>query len=167
MRDALRKKRPVACRINDVGDYFSTTYIGKWIEIVRDRDCRDIRFFGYTRSWAAPKKKKLWPALRELAAEPNMVLFLSIDRSMSKVVPEGASDLPWAWVAVDDNDLPDRPVDLVFRNLRHKLLPLADPTHFGAMVCRSEDGVTETTCRECGFCWQWKKQIRPAEQPGF
>jgi hypothetical protein len=152
--EALRNKRPVAFRINDVGDFYSISYIRKWIEIVRAR--RDIRFFAYTRSWVCTR---LWPALRELAAEPNMVLFLSCDHSMAdQRVPQGAADLPWAWLAVDDDDLPDRPVDLVFRNLRRTLCPLKDPNHFGvgAMVCRSEDGQTETTCRKCGFCWRWK-----------
>ena len=155
---AIRNKHPVAFRINDIGDYFSEDYVRKWIEIVENR--RDIRFFGYTRSWWVRRRgRPLWPALRQLAAQPNMVLFLSIDRSMTtKMVPRDAADLPWAWVAVDDNDLPDRPVDLVFRNFRRKLLPLANPNHFGGPVCRNEDGITETTCRECGICWRWKEQ---------
>lgn len=154
MLAALQRKPPAVFRINDVGDFFSVLYANKWAEIARAQ--RHVRFFGYTRCWV---RKTIWPALRELAAEPNAVLFLSIDHSMTKrVLPEGASDLPWAWLAVDDDDLPDRPVDLVFRNFRRKLRPLARLNHFGAPVCPAEDGVTKTTCRECGLCWRWKEQ---------
>jgi hypothetical protein len=86
-----------------------------------------------------------------------VVLFLSVDRSMIELpVPEGASDLPWAYLAIDDNDVPARPVDIVFRFDWRKLPALDNPNHFGSKVCPYEDGRTKTTCSRCKFCPYWK-----------
>jgi hypothetical protein len=150
-----RQDRLLAFRIHDLGDFYSVDYIEAWIRIVRT--CRAISFFAYTRSWVCPD---LWPKLRELAAEPNMVLFLSLDRSMMEIpIPPGGNDLPWAYLAVDDSDIPSRPVDVVFRYDWRKLPPLDDPNHFGSKVCPHEDGRTKTTCSRCKFCWRWAKAV--------
>ena len=116
----------------------------------------NVRFFAYTRSWVCAD---LWPALRELAAEPNMVLFLSCDHSMAdNVMPPWAADLPWAWLAVNGQ----RPAGPSRRPCLPKPSPNAAPPRGSKLlhtpVCSAEDGKTETTCRECRFCWQWKQR---------
>lgn len=155
---SLEGKHPLAFRIHDVGDFYSAKYIQKWRKIVRAR--RDIMFFAYTRVWVLPE---LVAALQQLAAEPNITLFLSLDHSMpcDRIPPELAH-LPRAWLAVNDDDIPPSHlrINVVFRNLREELTRLEDLNHFGAMVCPAETKRgPKITCDICGFCpRRWKKE---------
>lgn len=155
MLGSLANERPVAFRVHDVGDFYSANYARKWLKIIRAR--RDIFFFGYTRAWVSAE---LVPELRRLAVEPNMTLFLSLDRSMPyDRIPGTLADLPRAWLATTDEDIPQTSlrVAVVFRNLRNKILPLKNPGHFGATVCLAETGQAKVTCRQCEYCWRrWK-----------
>ena len=154
---ALEGLHPVACRIHNVGDFYSVNYVRKWLKIVRARP--DVMFFAYTRAWTSPE---LVAALRQFAALPNMTLFLSLDRSMPyDQIPSELAHLPRAWLAVNDDDIPPSHlhVNLVFRNLREELTRLEDLNHFGAMVCPAETGRGKTTCDKCKFCWlRWKQR---------
>jgi hypothetical protein len=63
-----------AFRLHVVGDFYSESYILKWIEIANHFP--DIHFFGSTRSWRVPK---LVPAIEEFREQENVYLRASVD----------------------------------------------------------------------------------------
>ncbi len=69
-------------RFHPSGDFYTERYIRAWIQICTSLS--EWRFFGYTRSWAIPS---LRTALEELAALPNVALYVSIDPSMTGTPP--------------------------------------------------------------------------------
>ncbi|MEI8372582.1 MAG: hypothetical protein WCJ35_07085 [Planctomycetota bacterium] len=148
-----RRRTAKAVRLPGIGDMYSTKFVGKVRSIVQANP--KMRFWFYTRSWAVPK---LWEELKKLKAEPNLTMWLSWDRKMAEHHgPPPDSDLPWCWLATDDDDLPVEPVDLVWRNDAESSgkQKLAEKhTLGGCLVCPHEDGVTETTCVRCGICWR-------------
>ena len=153
--EAIKKSAPRAFRLNDVGDFYSPEYIAKCRAIVRALP--HVACWAYTRSWRCPES---WPALRQLASEPNMTLWLSLDRSMGQFsIPADANDLPIAWLAVDNDDKPPVAVNLIFRFDWKRLPPLNDPQHFGARICPHETGSnTKTSCIQCRYCIDWKRR---------
>jgi hypothetical protein len=70
-------ERPTAVRIHSSGDFYSQSYILFWIDVIRQ--CQDVQFWAYTRSWTIPD---LLPHLELLRAEPNFELFASWDNTM-------------------------------------------------------------------------------------
>lgn len=62
-----------AVRIHAAGDFYSSDYIRKWIDIIRANP--SVKFWSYTRSWRTPLRLPL----KKLAALPNLQLFASID----------------------------------------------------------------------------------------
>jgi hypothetical protein len=64
-------------RFHPSGDFYSEKYVRDWIEIVQKLP--DWQFYGYTRSWAV---ESLEPSLLELAGQPNVCLYASMDRTM-------------------------------------------------------------------------------------
>lgn len=46
MNDEIRKKKPDYVRVHDSGDYYSRTYLSKWIAIAKQNP--DVRFYSYT-----------------------------------------------------------------------------------------------------------------------
>ena len=70
----LSKRQPEAFRVHVSGDFFSSSYIDAWSEIVAMFPA--TKFYAYTRSWRVPR---LRAALSRLQAMPNMVLFASCD----------------------------------------------------------------------------------------
>ncbi len=46
MNAEIKKKRPDYVRVHDSGDYYSRSYLAKWIRIAKDNP--DIRFYSYT-----------------------------------------------------------------------------------------------------------------------
>ena len=46
MNAEIRKKKPDYVRVHDSGDYYSTAYLNKWIEIAIHNP--DVRFYSYT-----------------------------------------------------------------------------------------------------------------------
>ncbi len=164
---SLEGRHPVAFRIDDVGDLYSIYYIIKWLKIVRAR--RDIMFFAFTRMWTSPEPE-LVLALRLLAAEPNMTLILSLDKSMPyNRIPRELAHLPRAWLSVNDNDIPPPHLHIapVFRNLRLELPPLEDLDHFRAMVCPPETKRGgKKNCRVCEYCWLLAKQRQTGGKAG-
>lgn len=65
------------------GDWFNVKYIYNWVKIVKANP--NITFFGYTHSWAVPD---LLPHIGVLRAQPNVVLFASVDKSTTKTPPK-------------------------------------------------------------------------------
>ena len=48
INDELKKKRVEMLRIHDSGDYYSPSYIAKWMEVIKEN--KDILFYSYTKS---------------------------------------------------------------------------------------------------------------------
>jgi len=151
-----RRRTVKAVRMPGTGDMYSPEFVCKVRSIVQANP--QMRFWAYTRSWAIPS---IWEELQKFGDEPNMVLWLSWDRAMAKHHgPPPDRKFPWCWLAIDDNDLPAKPVDLVWRNDGHLQWNQSLPEMHslgGSLVCPHEDGVTETTCAKCGLCWRGAK----------
>lgn len=71
-------------RIHPSGDFYSIEYVRAWTQAAKRLPW--VRFFGYTRSWRIPS---FMPALEELRALPNVVIYASMDDSMHDKLPEG------------------------------------------------------------------------------
>jgi len=107
--EELRRRRSIeAVRIHPAGDFYSTAYVRKWIEIVRSNP--DTKFWGYTRSWRAEATRaagcsKIRSALKELAGLPNIELFASIDEETKAGTGQNGRQVPErppAWLRVAD-----------------------------------------------------------------
>lgn len=70
-------------RIHVSGDFHTIAYVKAWTQICREFP--QVKFWSYTRSWAA---KELLPHLEELRALLNVQLFASTDPAMP-LPPEG------------------------------------------------------------------------------
>ena len=95
-------------RPNDEGDFYGLPYIQKWEQICRN--CPYTRFFCFTRSW---RVRRLWPALQQLHALPNVNLILSVDRDSVtelRALP-GSLGMMKAWLA-ENHDIA-QPVRLI------------------------------------------------------
>jgi hypothetical protein len=46
MNEEIKKKRPDYVRVHDSGDYYSRSYLAKWITIAKDNP--EVRFYSYT-----------------------------------------------------------------------------------------------------------------------
>ncbi|CAN5474821.1 hypothetical protein BH11PLA2_BH11PLA2_29740 [soil metagenome] len=149
MRAFLIANHVRVLRIHAGGEFRNPRYTRKWLTIIR-RSPR-VRFYSYTRSWRVPAIRRV---LEVMAAEPNMQLWYSVDRDtgLPEAVPAG---IRLAWLMTTVDDLPPRPVDLIFRpnSLRRQALNvIAD-----SPVCPAEDGVERPkpmTCDRCKTCWQ-------------
>lgn len=71
-------------RIHTSGDFYSARYVDTWRMAALLRP--DVRFWGYTRSFAVAR---ILPSLERLRALPNVQLFASIDSSSTATVPTG------------------------------------------------------------------------------
>ncbi len=147
------RRKAKAVRIPGVGDMYSVEFVRKVRSIVQANPA--MRFWFYTRSWAVPR---IWQELQILKVEPNLTMWLSWDRKMAEhhgTPPD--HELPWCWLATDDNDVPPEPVAIVWRFDGHLQWNVKLPQKHilgGCVVCPHEDGVSETTCVQCGICWR-------------
>jgi hypothetical protein len=143
-------------RVHVSGDYYSAAYVRRWQQVARA--CRRTELFGYTRSWRVPR---LRPALRRLAAEPNVRLWWSVDRD-TPGLPEGLGGAGLAYMSAGDDDLPDYPVGVVFRDRDRTPMKF---TPGGDFVCPYEQGVKRVpkiTCSRCHHCYRPRTLRRPA-----
>jgi len=137
-------------RIHVSGDFYDAAYIAKWMKIVRVNP--RVTFYAYTRSWFDPKTNswsELVTPLLKLAAEPNVALWLSEDKDTC--VPPKSKHVRYAYMATEDGDDPQRPVDLVFRNRRVTIKKKVNKVQ----VCPVENGVAtqvKITCSACRLC---------------
>jgi hypothetical protein len=145
MIDEVFRKGVLVCRIHVAGDFFSPSYLSKWIEIAARSP--NTRFFTYTRSW---RVEKIEPLLRAFAALENVRLWYSADSDTGypSQVPEGVQV---AWL--QDTSVVPETADLLFqtRSVRKLALPLVIP------VCGQElpEGKTKgVNCANCGVCWK-------------
>lgn len=133
-------------KIHVAGEFFSTKYIDAWSEIVRE--CTDVSFFTYTRSW---RRAEFLPSLRRLAEIANMKLWLSCDQSTGR--PPAIPSTQFAYLATHDADIPSFDCVLAFRSTLERLtlpLPLLGPIP----VCPHQNGKPNrppdcVTCRIC------------------
>jgi len=143
-------------RIHASGEFYSASYVKKWIAIVTRNPT--VTFFAYTRSWRNPT---ILVPLIKLAQLPNMRLWFSCDRETGP--PPEVPYVQRAYMSLDDEDQPEFPVDLVFRVQRHTVRKWYNRT----LVCPAENGVTATTCSKCQLCFRDKPiPIRSAELQG-
>jgi hypothetical protein len=159
VRAEIRANLVKLLRVHVSGDYYDLPYVRKWLEVVRA--CRATRFFSYTRSW---RVAALRPALAELAAEPNVSLWWSVDRHVL-LPPEGLGGAGLAYMSSGDGDLPLYPVGVVFRDRDKRPMKF---TPGGDFVCPHEQGVKrehKITCARCLYCVQPRQLRRPAQLP--
>ena len=152
-----RRRNAKAVRLPGIGDMHDPAFVEKVRSIVRANP--HLWFWAYTRSSWIPE---IWEALKSLKCEPNMSLWLSWDRMMAAHYgPPPDRELPWCWLAENDDDLPPEPVAIVWRfNSQlsgHVTLPkkhvLGD-----SLVCPHETGVaSKVTCGTCQICWRGEK----------
>jgi len=138
-----RKRSLKTLRVHVAGDFYDPIYTEKWIDIVIQN--RQTDFYAYTRSW---RIEDIYPSLLWLAAEPNFQMWFSCDMATGR--PPVVPGVYHAYMAVSDFDVPDYPVDLVFRVNRKTVMKWDDANN---LVCPVENGVTKTDCSRCGLCW--------------
>ncbi len=138
------KRRWVGCvRIHVSGDFYSAEYVAAWVEIAKA--CPETRFFAYTRSWRVPEMAKGLAALSRLR---NVRLWYSCDRDTG-VPTKTPKRVRLAWMQTTADEVPNR-ADLVFRVRR---LRGTVAKRIGlAMVCPTENGITDTDCGRCRVC---------------
>lgn len=147
MVDELYRKGVLLMRWHCAGDIYSPGYAKKMLEVIERS--QHTSFWGYTRSWRVPT---IAPVLKDIAAQPNMKLWLSTDAETGSPaeVPEGARV---AWMQTDvDEDVGQ--AELVF--LDHPLRKLSIPLNVLDKVCPTEtpEGKKKgTTCATCRYCW--------------
>lgn len=148
MIDWIYDKMVIIMRVHPSGDFFNRRYIKAWLKIVRRN--RHVRFYAYTRSWAVPE---LLPLLVELSREPNFEMWFSWDKTMS--FPPRRKGIRTCYLSENDEDLPGRKTDLVFREDSSTVMK-KDP--LGNQVCPYDNGITSTTCSRCKLCWTSKEK---------
>jgi hypothetical protein len=131
-------------RVHASGEFYDVDYVQKWIEISTRNP--NVMFYAYTRSW---RSKALLPALKELARQPNFLLWFSCDKESG--APPVYKHVRRAYM-VDDTDLPSYRVDLIFRHRTSTVRKWVKNT----LVCPAENGVTSVTCSKCQLCFKYK-----------
>lgn len=148
MLGAIRFNNVNLLRIHSSGDFFNAAYVRQWIRIAKM--CPDVTFWAYTRSWRRPAFRR---ALARLAALPNVTLYYSCDRDTG--VPETLPErVRTAYLQTDHEDVPARPVDLVFRTqrLRKKKAKVIRTPEAVSPVCPTETGYARAHDVHCATC---------------
>jgi hypothetical protein len=142
-----RYKSIKAVRIHSSGDFYTKTYIQKWISIVKR--CPWVKFYAYTRSWMDPKLK---PLLIQLSRLPNMFLWFSGDHSMP--APPKVRGVKRAYMRVNEEDHPKWKADLLFNELSAVFEPRKKLD--SQLICPAEQRVArkvKMTCAKCKICF--------------
>lgn len=144
-------------RVHAAGDFYSVAYVRKWLAIVRA--CPDTQFFAYTRSWRVTERcsPALVKAVYELSLEPNMRIWLSCDRETG--MPPSWPRSPWAYLMLNDDDIPSYPVELVFRD-DAKTVMRREPGN-DSLVCPYEQGISQAKhkCSSCQICYNPSRPV--------
>jgi hypothetical protein len=147
MVEELRRRRVKVLRLHSSGDFFSSQYTRKWVEILTRSP--EVTAYTYTRSWRVPE---ILLALVDLAALPNFALWFSADADTG-MPPEVPPGFRVAWLQESEDDAIPTGVDLVFRVHRLRKTPRK---RIGlTLVCPTEQGREHTTtCSTCAHCWR-------------
>ncbi len=150
MREEIDKKKVKTLRIHVAGDFYSKAYINNWHRVVKSRP--EVTFYAYTRSW---NTEELLPNLVKLSGCSNMYLWWSDDHAIPE--PPRADGVRIAYLSKGEDDYPEYPVNLVFREIQNKEKPvLKSLGPYGAVVCPPEQGIEQTkdiTCQKCQLCY--------------
>lgn len=119
-------EEPCAVRIHSSGDFYSTDYIGFWINVAKQN--KQVKFWAYTRSWIIDRFHRNLDELRSLC---NVELFASWDSTMDKSPP---ADWRKSYVFYTENDA---------NNFCKKT-----PKTF---ICPEQIGIVKN-CASCNFC---------------
>ena len=147
MNSQLVINRVTTMRVHVAGDFYDAAYVRKWIRIARANP--GTVFFAYTRSWRTPT---ILPALRVLAALPNMRLWFSADQETGR--PPRVKRVRTAYMALNDADVPKWRNDLTFRVNRSTVKKWDSA---GTLVCIEEQGIhrkQKVTCSRCQLCFK-------------
>ena len=150
----LRSMFARVVRVHASGEFYNEEYVRKWIRIAKAHP--DVTFYAYTRSW---RSEALLPALKELARQPNFLLWFSCDKESG--APPVYKHVRRAYLMMDDTDLPGYRVDLVFRHRTSTVRKWVK----GTLVCPAENGVTEMTCSKCQLCFKNRPMPRKEHTP--
>jgi len=149
MRYSILHHEAKVVRIHTGGDFYSVPYVRQWLRVIKWLP--EVRFFTYTRSWRIPKLK---PVIDLMSQYANARLWYSCDRDTG--IP---NDIPSAarlcWLMTHAEDVPPKPVELVFRIRNLRRLPLQQLE--GMRVCPDENGhpyARPPQCESCGSCWR-------------
>jgi len=134
-------------RLHVAGDFFDPAYVYAWINLMVNNP--HVQFFAYTRSW---RMDDMVEPLKELATLTNMTLLLSVDRDTGYPDTTIWPDFRTAFMMVTDDDanLVQPDTHVVFRDNRHVILKQVN----GNLVCPTENGITNTTCEKCKWCFK-------------
>ena len=137
-------------RIHGSGEFYSVAYVKKWIEVIKQ--CPNVRFYAYTRSW---RRKRFRNVLRRLSKLPNMSLLWSTDRDTSRIdgPPPKVRGIRVAHMQTLQNEEIPSYADIVFRipAIRKGYTPFIG----GAYVCAKEQGPageSDIVCSSCLLC---------------
>lgn len=148
----LRKKPIRTLRLHASGDFYSATYVEKWIKIAKARP--DVAFFAYTRSWRVPE---ILPALRKLAKLRNVRMWWSTDADTHrKKKPPKQKGVRVAYMQSSHGEQVPAYVDLVFRVRRDRVSKYVPVEDRQVLVCPAEQGVSaerKITCTDCKLCY--------------
>lgn len=150
MIHAVRKAACYTVRVHASGEFYDSEYVQKWIQVMRTTS--RVQYFAYTRSWNTNADSEnydadLLPSLVELSQLPNMRLWWSCDKDTGE--PPHVDGVCRAYMSTGPEDVPDWPVDLMFRTVRKTVQKRLG----GTLVCPAENGVTEMTCSQCKLCY--------------
>lgn len=156
MVEEINKRPEKLFRIHAAGDFYNAAYVDKWAEIAQS--CPDVKFYCYTRSWRIPD---IYGALLRFKKLPNVRIWFSIDAETG-VPKKKPKRIRYAYMQTGKKDSPTKSSDLVFRD--HGLRRVVQKHINGVMVCPPENGVTDITCEQCGYCWRYQT---PGERKGM
>ena len=140
-------------RIHASGDFKTPAYASKWLEIVQR--AKHTRFFVYTRSW---RVDTISPILWEMSRLSNMSMWLSCDHETGS--PPLWHSVRLAYMSLNDDDMPQFPVDLIFRD--QSSTPLVRDPVSKTLVCPYKQGMERSvkiTCATCRLCFDKKRMI--------
>lgn len=149
MINAIRKQKARLVRIHVAGDFYSAEYASKWRAIISASP--ETRFLAYTRSWRVPSIRKELVNMAKTC--PNLRQWWSTDQETGKPkkVPPQVRTCHMS-IAAEDTPLPGS--SLVFRDYADR--NTIQKHKNGVLVCPPENGVTNLTCTQCGYCWRDK-----------
>ncbi len=162
MVQEIEDKRIRLMRIHASGDFKTAAYANKWMQIVKR--AKHTRFFVYTRSWRVPEIASVLWSMSRLS---NMALWLSCDKETGS--PPKWHSVRLAYMSTSDEDMPQFPVDLVFRD--NDSTPMVRDPVSGTLVCPYEQGIERSvkiTCSSCQLCFNKARMIlaRPGVTKG-
>jgi hypothetical protein len=143
----VRRRGVHTLRVHVSGDFFSTDYARKWLDVARH--CKRTTFYAYTRSW---RVADIYLVLADLASLRNVRLWFSCDAETG--IPANVPDsVGLAYLQHEATEVPDG-AKLVFRVKHLRKVPA---TRIGlALVCATETGLPQAsaaTCTSCQRCY--------------